>query len=99
VLTEVRDRGLVKLSEQAATESKPGGKGKVVEGLEYGPDNVPDTVMARYKAQQGDTVTAEDVCVAELMLSLMKADPKLDVGDAKRMAEAAVAAVTDSQEN
>jgi len=91
LMTEVRDRGLVKLSEQASTESKPGAKKGNVEGLEYGVENVPADVMARYTARYGETVTARDVCVKELMDKLMAADVKLTVDEAKRKAEKAVA--------
>ncbi len=98
VLSEVRDRGLVKLSEQAATQSQPGAKGSKVEGLEYGPDSVPAEVRARYVAQHGDTVTDEDICIAELMLALRTADSKLTVDEAKLQAEKAVALAVKSEQ-
>jgi hypothetical protein len=47
--------------------------------------------MARYTARYGETVTARDVCVKELMDKLMAADVKLTVDEAKRKAEKAVA--------
>jgi len=93
LLSEIRDRGMVKLTEQTNVQSQSGLKGKRIELLGYGPDDVPEERLSWYKRRDGASVTGRDVCVAELMTRYMSGEQKMDSGAAMARAEREVAAL------
>jgi hypothetical protein len=93
LLSEIRDRGLVLLTEKTNVQSQSGLTGKRIELLGYGPDDVPEDRLSYYRRRDGATVSGRDVCVAELMSRYINGEQKMDSADAKRKAEREVAAI------
>lgn len=93
LLSEIRDRGMVLLTDRANVQSQSGLKGKRIELLGYGPDDVPEERLSFYRRRDGATVSGRDVCVAELMTRYMSGEEKMDSGAAMARAEREIAAL------
>jgi cation transport regulator ChaB len=93
LLSEIRDRGMVLLTDRTNVQSQSGLKGKRIELLGYGPDDVPEERLSYYKRRDGAAVSGRDVCIAELMSRYISGEEKMDSAAAKRKAEREVAAI------
>lgn len=96
----LRDKGLVKLSEQASTKSGKPIDGAVIEKLGYGVHNIPSHVRNAIVAEFGESVTTDrDICVQQLFKELRKADEKGTTEDLMAEAERVVDASMPEKED